>query len=233
MLDETERRKRVLLLHIDANFSDGELRLDFDLTFSPKSIRVGKINKVEYYVGSTGGHLNLKPQGGKITSHTPAKNISVQYLITDNTDKRSRIKAAPKLQITAKDEKLNAEIGGLEFETVASDQKQSEFSNTERLLETEFANPDLKWTLQLPRGKKITRDFLQGNLNLFAELKTTTGSLDGSVEIAPTDITFFGPDRAPLGALASLRMKYLLWRKGYLILDQAPEKISFSMSYEA
>lgn len=102
-LDDKERRKRVILLDIDVKADDNEIYFDFDLTFSPKSIRIGAINKAEYYVGSTGGHLNFRPKGGKIVSHTPAASISVKYILTDSTNKKSKAVAAPKLQTTIND----------------------------------------------------------------------------------------------------------------------------------
>ena len=54
-LDRDERRRRVLLLDLDIDTTekDGVVRFDFDLVFSPKSVRRGAVKQADYYVGST------------------------------------------------------------------------------------------------------------------------------------------------------------------------------------
>lgn len=90
------------------------------------------------------------------------------------------------------------------------------------------------WSLSLPRGEKVVRDFVFGNLHLFVECvwPKNIGGLrpetSGRVELRPTDIAFFDSDRRPVSKVQSLLMRYLLWSEDVAIYNTDGVSVRFT-----
>lgn len=227
-LNDEERRKRVVLADLGfEKIADDNIQIEIDIVFSPKTVRRGVIRKADYYVGSTGAEISIKPQNFGIIEYSKGSEIEVIYEETNGTSGEEGFSLTPNLKAKYGDVEGAVSLGSFEAKSTAQRKSTAKFSGKERQLETEYANPNLKWIVQLPRAKQIVRDYLQGNLKLFADFSVTKMECVGALELRPSDISFFGPDRQQLGEISSLRMKYVLWKKGHKIHEQAPETLNF------
>jgi hypothetical protein len=90
----------------------------------------------------------------------------------------------------------------------------AEFSSEERYLETQLMGDTIKWAVALPHGEKVIRDFLMGNLYLFARCRWAKPPRAGRIVLRTIDFRFFDEHRKPLSFAKSLLMHFALWRKG-------------------
>lgn len=231
-LSEEDRKSRLILLDIDADVSSGNtVRLVFDLVFSPKAVRrKGVVQQSDYYIGSTGAELNVRPTKGRVISHSQPKTIDASYSNSTRVTRNSGLVIEPKVTANLKSAQVKGSVGSVEYKAGLEQQKSSTFQANERWLDIERANPAVKWIVALPRRKSVVRDYLQGNLLLFAECVSLREGIEGTIEVRASDIRFFRPDRSPLGKLGSILMLYEVWRDGINIMSQDPEVMEFKIS---
>lgn len=231
-LSESGRRQRLLMLDVDVDVaSANSVRIDFDLVFSPKSIRRGTVvDQADYYVGSTGAELHVQPRKGEVCDYTAGRSVDVNYSNSTDIARRSAATIGPEATVSVGGGDTKLGIGNVSYAAGSKRAMSASFQAEERVLQTEFANPHVKWVLVLPRGERAVRDFLQGNLSLYAECRYLDRGIEGQIEVRPSNIRFFGPDRRPLGRMASLRMRYALWNRRIRILSQDPECIAFRVN---
>lgn len=231
-LDTDARRTRLILLEVDANaISKHAVRLEFDLIFSPKSIRRNGVTRADYYIGSTGAELRVSPSRGWVSAFSKGLTVDANYTNSFKSARGFGVLLKPKVSVELPSAKLSGSAVAIQYGAGSELSMECSFRASERYLETEFARPEIKWSLALPRAQNVVRDYLQGNLNLFAECMRLDEGIKGVIEIRTSDIRFFCPERRPLGRVASLLMRYALWREGIHILSQDPESIDFEAEW--
>jgi hypothetical protein len=216
-LSNEVRNRNILLLDFDADLEDDEtLRIDLNVVFNPIPIRRGRITSADYYIGSTGAEISLKAISGTIQQYTTGAKLDVHY---SSTTTRLR-----KVSLILK---TNVGFGSINHDATEERSFTSTFASEERYLAPVHMGDTIKWVINLPRGEKAIRDFLIGNLYLFAMCAWSSQSKSGWVSIRPADIRFFDSKRRPLNSMNSLLMWYVLWKQGLKIENSNGFKVHF------
>jgi hypothetical protein len=126
------------------------------------------------------------------------------------------------------DKGVAALIPSIELEANSERNFSTSFKSAERLLVSTDMNDTIKWNLDLPRGEKAIRDYLIGNLYLYACASWKEKPLTGEVTIRASDIRFFDADRRALSFKRSLAMLYCLYRKGITVQHKDGFRIQYS-----
>lgn len=228
-LSEEERNANILLLDFEADREDeSTLRLDLNVVFNPVAIRRGTITRVDYHVGTTGAEITLEARDGSISGYTPPVALTVKYSNSTTLKRKAALKLTPSVKSKGGKKELEVNLGSIDLDSAAERVYAAEFASEERYLATVFTGDAIKWTIALPRGEKVIRDFLIGNLYLFAKCGWAQPPRAGRVVLRTTDFRFFDEHRKPLSAIRSLLMHFALWRKGI----RFENKDGFQMDFE-
>ncbi|MEM9298932.1 MAG: hypothetical protein AAGA64_11135 [Bacteroidota bacterium] len=235
-LDEKEREKNVLLidLQIDKNKKD-EIRFDIDIAFNPISVRRGSVTVKDFYIGCMGAEiaLSLNPDKGVLLEFTEGCSLNVNYTNQNSYQRSATVSLVPEIKSENGKNKTDIKLGSLQY--IASKQAtfSASFSSDERLLAPIKLGNAIKWTITLPRGEKAIRDFLIGNLYLFAVYGSLEQAVSGNIYAKPSDITFFDDTKRALGTKKSIIMRYILYKRNIDISNADGLKIQFKeMEYE-
>jgi hypothetical protein len=206
-----DERSNVLFLDLEPDFlNENTLRIDLNIVFRPIPIRRGSSQTRDYYVGSTGARVLFETFDGKVGDYTKGSPLKVNY---ENSFTRSRIsdaKIAP--EVGREDSSLS--IGEISFSKDITRTFKTSFSGNERVLSDIDLGYGVEWELKLPGGQAI-RDYLIGNLFLYAESTWNCKSKGGRIVLRPSDILFFDSERRTIGdGIRALAMRFVLWRQG-------------------
>src|SRR5262245_32601932 len=168
-MGEKDRNRNVLLLDLDADMdTEGATIIDLDVAFNARPIPCGVMRTVDFYVGSTGALISVTAIKGSITSHTGPATLGVKYANSRTTKRNTSVSFSPKLKATQGHSQQ--EVSGFAINRDVSDafSFKAEFASEERYLATKRFDDSIEWSIQMPRGEKIVRDYLFGNLYLSA-----------------------------------------------------------------
>jgi len=218
-LSVEERQENILLLDFDADIDPAPhtLRVDLNVVFNPISVRRGTITHVDYYIGSTGAEIIIEATKGTIHDHTRAAKLDVSYSNSSKIWRKAGLNLAPAVKVKIESKEIESKLGTISRD--AADEKlfTATFSSEERFLAPVLIGDTIKWTITLPRGEKVIRDFLIGNLYLFAKCTWKSAIKSGSVSVHPSDVRFFDSNRRPIGSMRSILMQYVLWKRSVKI----------------
>lgn len=227
-LSAEERRRTVVLFDFDADTEcERTLRFTLNVIFRPISIPVGLVNQRDYYVGSTGADIFVETKDGSILQFTRGATLSVDYSNTTRRQRSSLVSLAPALKTKNGAKELEAKLGSITFGAEQEQVLAAKFSSEERALVAINLGDTIHWSVALPRGERIIRDFLLGNLNLYAVCRWPRDPMRGRISARPSDVRFFDPDRRPLGATQSIVMAFVLWRKGITVQNSDGMYVEF------
>lgn len=227
-LSERERQANIMLLDLDADVeADATLRLDLNVVFNPLSVRRGVVKKVDYYVGSTGAEVSVQATGGAVSEHTQAATLDVNYSNTSKKQRKVGLSLTPVVKAKDGSAEVDATIGSITHEAAQETSVSATFASKERYLAPLRIGDTIKWTITLPRGEKVIRDFLTGNLYLFAKCAWASGPRSGTISIRPSDVRFFDHDRRPISTIRSLLMWFILWERYVKIENSDGFRIEF------
>jgi len=190
----------------------GGLRLDVDVAFNPLSVRRGAVTRVDFYIGSTGAEISVQATEGAIQEHTGPSTLSVSYANKQTLVRQTTLSLTPSLKTKKGTAESELSLGAITREASHAREFAASFASEERFLATTVLRDTIKWTVTLPRGEKAIRDFLVGNLYLFAICHWPERPRRGTITVRPSDVRFFDDQRRPLSALKSLVMEFVLWR---------------------
>jgi hypothetical protein len=228
-----DKRLSVVLLGLACDLPEvGKLRMDLDVVFNPLPIRRGKFAREDFWVGSTGVEVALVARDGIVLDSTRSMTIEVSY--SNKTTGTQNVSIALSPAVKKKKAQEEFEVGGLGLTMSRGRQREfaTTFDNEERILAASLAGDTVRWLLMLPHGDKAVRDFLFGNLYLFATCNWPKGGVAGEVFVRPLDVLFFGSDRRPLNRTKSLAMEYVLWRRGVKLKNRDGIHIRFEQGAE-
>lgn len=227
-LSTQKKDENILLLDLEADHeNDGSLRLDLNVVFNPISVRRGIATLVDYYVGCTGAEISIELTRGAIRSHTQAATLDVSYNNTTKTQRTAKLCLSPAVKTKTGISESDVTVGEITYDTAAERFFTSTFASQERYLSPALMGNTIKWTITIPRGEKAIRDFLHGNLYLFAQGSWDRFPRSGCVSIRPSDVLFFDSDRRPIGSLRSLLMWYILWENNIKVENKDGFYIKF------
>ncbi|AKH37552.1 NAD+ kinase [Nitrosomonas communis] len=211
-LSDEERSANIILLDFDVDVEDlGTLRVELNVVFNPKSVRRGSVNRVDYYIGCTGAEIIFEATQGTILQHTQEATLDVNYTNSTSTDRKVALNLAPAIKEKNDGAQINVALGTINRKKGKKQSTNATFQFSERYLATIKSGNNIRWVISLPRGEKVIRDFLIGNLYLFASCDWQGVKKAGRVTIRPSDVVFFDSNRKPLESRRTLMMKFVLW----------------------
>ena len=226
-MSKEEQDGSILLLGLEADHEDKDcIRIDLDVVFNPIPVRrkQGPVRQADFYVGCTGAEIGVEASAGSILKHTGPTTLSVGYSNSTSRNRSSGLTLDPILAMNSGETKLGAVTKEASQEVTFN----ATFSSEERVLQPVLLHDTIKWTINLPRGNKAVRDFLMGNLHLFAVCRWDHVPRTGRVTVRPSDVRFFDGNREPLGPRRSLMMEFVLWLRRIQVFN----KDGFSARFE-
>lgn len=217
-MNSPEKNENLILCDIEAdNLNDHELRIDLNIVFNPQRIRrKGIVTREDFYIGSTGAEVAIEAKDGRVLAFTESAKIDVNYSNTNTITRKSSIVLAAKGASKDKNSS-NAVESKMSLESGEQRNFVTSFSNSERILSTKDVYDTIEWALDLPRGESAVRDFIHGNLYLFARCHWPATPFHGAIKMRLSDIRFFDSKRRELGPRTSLLMWYLMFLRGVRI----------------
>jgi hypothetical protein len=219
-LSEDDRKRNVVLLDMCPDVpGTNRLRLDLNVIFSPIPVRHGLTQRADYWVAPTTVRVELVTKAATIGDHTEAIPLKATYKNSFSRAQSQTIKLSPSMQIPTPAGPISASASEFSYQSQKQYTFETSYSGSEFVLTPTSYGDRIRWELVIPRGQKIIRDFLAGNLYLYGECDWTSLPLDGHIEVVP-DVRFFSPERHPLGQMQSLAMQLILWSKRIRILNR-------------
>lgn len=214
-LNDKKRSRSIVLLDMQVDQEEiKKLRFDFDIAFNSISVRRGKIDRKDYYIGCTGAEIFFKVNNGKVIDYTKGSTLNVEYKIEKEFVRNTSLNLTPEFKIKEGKVDKSLKLGSLKYEKSKKTVFSANFNSGERTLEPIHLSDAVKWQINLPRGLKVVRDYLLGNLYLYVICNSANGNFSGKIKLKPSDILFFGSDRSPLNKRKSIYMRYIMYKNG-------------------
>jgi len=212
-LDDEVRKTSVLLIDIEPDFiGDNKIHLDLNIVFRSIPVTTGILQRRDYYVGSTGARVFFKAIEGEVKSYTGPMALTVENEQTIKHSRQSGVKISPAIE---SGEELKVSVGDITLQKDAERTFTLKFLSSERSLAPLAMRDAVEWEIALPKGEKVIRDYLFGNLHLYVDSEWSCKHKAGQIEARPSDILFFDSERRAVGGLkVALVMLYRLWKQG-------------------
>lgn len=214
-----EEQNGDFFLDLEADFLDERtIRFDLNVVFRPIPIRRGKLQKRDYYVGSTGASVAFEAFLGKVGGYTPGKTLKVDYENTYTHSRKASVKIAPKIE---SGKEFKGEVGEVTFDKNVQRSFTTRFSGAEKTLSDVYLGNRVEWEVKLPEGQ-LLREYLIGNLYLYVESSWDASTKEGKIEVRPSDFIFFDSNRRAIGGgMKALAMRLILWRLGIRLNNES------------
>jgi len=223
--DEKEGLISLLDIQIDSCNEDDEYRFDFDIVFKSVPIRKGIVGRSNFYVGSTGGEIYLHVENCKIKEYTGPTTLDVSYNINEILTRKTDLNLIPFSQKNS--QKVNAQ---LKYEKSKEVSWNASFRSEERTLVPAVMNNSLIWEIAQPNIKKVIRDYLFGNLYLFATCSLNSKNIEGKIKVT-TDVRFFNTKKEAVSTVKSALMLYVMTWKEKTVYNIDGLEIKFSNKF--
>lgn len=215
------------LLHL------GKLRLDVSLAFNHIVVPLDTgVRYKELYLGYEGVQVDIHARGGKVVEHRKHETITIAYTNTTTHHRTSEISLAPKLSYKSQGGELTAEPGGSTFQAGTTSAFTTSLHCEERILSPTLFDRKVRWLFNRPKVPSAVRDFLDGNLHLFAICAWTLGTpKTGTIRVKPSGISFFDENRSRLKSRwKGLVMEFLLRSRSSLYpIDRRGQQLCFEV----
>ncbi len=219
-LPKEQQKNKSMFLELEADFLDEDtIRFDLSIIFHPIAFRRGWVRRADYYVGSTSARITFDTSRGRVSKHTLGIPMKVNYNQSQSRSRKSSVKIAPALEGPYE---LKANIGEIGFDSNTKSTFTTEFEGAEKeLLDNPLGKEGVAWDLAFAGGRAI-RDYLIGNLYLFVECSWDGDTKEGTIEVRPSDLSFFDGNRRRIDSpMKSLVMRFILAKRGIPFNDES------------
>lgn len=214
-------------LQIDTCEND-QFRFDLNFAFDHALIPRPGINTSYNHVGCTGLNVTFRISKGAITKFTPRDIIDVDYNNSDKWSRKSGLCLKPELTAEFGAVNLKASLGNITYEQASEVEFATSFKGQESTLVPTVKGNKIVWNLSMHRGKKAVRDYILGNLYLFAECESNESLCKGDFSFEPV-IVYFDSRKTPIHDKGSLLAVYILQKlNGITIKDKRGTRIHFN-----
>ncbi|MBN1552287.1 hypothetical protein JW979_12515 [bacterium] len=229
-LSMEEKENSIVLLDFEVDgLDDGALRFDLNVVFNSIPVKRGLIQKVDYYIGSSGAEVAINFDHGIIKDYSGEQILSVDYSNSVTHRRNSNITIKPNFSRKGNQEEVKVGLGAISLGRGLEKTFSCSFECTERILSTINMENFLRWIVTLPRGEKAVRDYLIGNLYLYVKCFSKNSNLNGTIKVRLSDIRFFDDERRPLSKKKSLVMLYTIWKQGIHIQNKNGFEVDFNV----
>jgi hypothetical protein len=203
----------ILAVQVEPRFCQDFARISILAAFTKVAIPCGHVVRTECYIATTGGFFELHAGDAALREWLRPTQMETQNTISD---KQTNV-----LKVDSKPIALSAQ---------RQSSAESRFNSSEAtLVDTQLGHHIIQWSIALHRGAKAVRDYLEGNLHLWAEAGLPQNRMVAfKCTARATDRLFFGPDHRALGRLGSLAL-YIRLRKSGVPLPE-PGTIEYQVT---
>ena len=187
----------------------------------------GKVKRYNWYIATRGARIRVILKQGSFHTCTEESSFEVENVHTTEHAREFGAIFAPALAIKAEPVEVGAEAGSVSAKFNKSRETSTKFVTKEHTLVPSLAGNTITWTINQALGEKAVREFLIGNLPLFAVFSWTGPIKTGRVRLTPEDVDFFNAKRRALGPVRSQLMRFAMWKKGIKIQNPDGFSISF------
>jgi hypothetical protein len=156
-----------VLLGLDAEAVGGDVKFLIDVVFQRIRIKA-PLGMGPWYAALMEAEITLRANGAKIDNHSKGRYIEVKHEIKTKTEKTVKAKLDPKIEVS---EKVTVSLLDVGAERMLTDEETLEFSERESQLAPKVAGDRITWLKSSTHGPKAIREYIYGNLHLWAECK--------------------------------------------------------------
>jgi hypothetical protein len=221
-----EMARTPVLLGLDIEKSAaGVFKIFIEIVF--QSIRLERLfGQGNWYIGANQVDLKLWATGANITDYTQATTVTVTYTVIKSKKRATGAKIKPEVKGPLD---TSASIGEIGVKLEKGEELQTMYSGTENELSVTKANDVVQWEKSMPHGGKIIRDYLHGNLSLWADCTWANGQdKTGEVDLY-TFPSLFDNDRKMYSRGKSILMKWILYYNEKVLENESGIKVQFEI----
>lgn len=229
-LSSEDRDQSIVLFDFDPDVLEtGELRFDLQVAFKCIAVhRQGWLDQADFYIASTSASVQIDFEAAQINACTPCMELTVNYTDTKKRTRVSHPAMEPSAEFKSAALEFKVAAGAVSFESGRESIFQSSFAYAEGYLGAVNLGNSVIWRLDPPRRIPVVRDFLFGNLHLYAVCTDNPGASRGQMTVRPSDVRFFGPDRRPYPKAKSFWLLYSLFKARRSIFRPRGIAVKFS-----
>lgn len=176
-----------------------------------------------WYFASTGAHIELRASGAKILSHTEGSRIVVKYVLKTENTKSLNAKIEPKVKLL---EDAEFSVGAVGTDRTVVHGGETVFISHENPLAVVETQEAVSWQYSMGQGHKAVRDFLFGNLKLWADCKWPGKNRRGRVRLRCSSF-FFDEENKRLPRWKAIGAEFLVADGGYKIAHRNGLEVEF------
>jgi hypothetical protein len=208
--------------------ADGVVRLHLEVAVHTYRYRFkGRAKAYDIEAGVTGIEVSVVLDGGQIVKSSEGTEIEVKYTGKTGVTRASEVTLTPFLKEEAGTSKREIGLGSIKLSAGTERVYEFSFQATERVIAPVVTQRTVTWRIDMPRAEHAIRDFLFGNLYLYADARWSETSIAGTIGTRPTDVQLFGRDRRPIGALKQLVIWARLLKSRTKVPGMDPTTITF------
>jgi hypothetical protein len=211
-LNEDQVDNSLILLDFEPDeVSENGARLNLRVGFNAVSIyREGKLNEADYYIGCSSAEIVVRTITGMVGNYSPGVTLSTQYKGTSKATRTCTVTLQPGFKHKVDKNETELSLGSVSLAAGAESVFEYSFASEERVLAPLFAGRSIRWRLDSPLNPSIIRDFIFGNLYLFADCSWPKGPRRGQVAVRTHQVSVFGPNRRMLPWQKAILLRYKL-----------------------
>jgi hypothetical protein len=171
------------------------------------------------FLGCAGWSLSISATDFVFEEWTPDKTVNVRNKMSSESEREAAISPNVKIESEAG---ASAEVSAVTATFGDKDSQEVMFDSQEAILKALMSayRERMTWDLTMPRGKKVIRDFLQENVELFALAHCLSSPITCRIEGYPTAAVFLDSRYAELGPLQRLALRIVCMRQGLPRLER-------------
>jgi hypothetical protein len=200
----------LVMLDVTANnLDENRTRLDVNVAVRGVALRDG--NSTKCFIGCESIAVVLTAATGHVVDSTREMTLPVTRRTKKTEARKSTLTLKPELSAKAgKVVEASVSLGNASVERGHDSELESEYQTSERMLAPVRSDRVVEWAFDPPKGS-VTRDYIQGNLDLFAVCQWGAEPKIGKIEVRPEKWRMYAADdKRPLGAFKALLVGFLL-----------------------
>lgn len=226
--------KEIIRCEIQADLdADDSIRFDFNVIFDRvELLNLGMLSAKKWYIGATGGALQITIYNARLVDFSPPISIDYEHKVSRTVTKTVDFNITPEIALNYGP--INGSIGGAGSKRSAEDtvEKQYSFKANEQTLAAIVTQNSAAWDVIAPVVESAIRNYLYGNLYLFANFKSKETPLSGEIKFSPSRILLFNEDGKACSSRISLASLFLIWKNGIPAVSSLYREAKFNFDLE-
>lgn len=220
-LSKDQKDRSIALLDFEVDIlNDQSYRFDIVIFFNAIRIRPSWSRNC-FYFGCTGADIEIFGQAARIFNHTKDMEIPTEKAVTSIVERNTSIRIEPSYDTKSDNTARKLAIGGIGYQKGSKKEFLTKFSCAERVLAALKYSDRVKWDIKNVLGS-INRDYLFGNLYLFATLDWSSDYPNGKIGISPSNVGYFDMNGQKVSKVTEICIEWALSK-----IERSKSKLEF------